>query len=78
MSKWTVDVWDRSNGATLLNDGGICAAFPSADAAKEIARKLNAFDEMLEALKELVQRFGWEYPNFTKQAEAAITKAEGE
>ena len=44
MAKWTVDVWDRSNGATLLNDGGICAAFPSVDAAHEIARKLNAYE----------------------------------
>lgn len=52
MAKWEVEVWDGADGATLLlRDGSTCAALHSVKEANEIARKLNAFPEILAALK---------------------------
>lgn len=81
MAKWELVIGEDSVIDLLRNRVKVGSIRPTAgelnSVDKEIARKLNAFDEMLEALKEFVQSFGWEYPNSTKQAEAAITKAEG-
>jgi hypothetical protein len=54
MAKWTTELWNNDDGITLLRDGKVAAGVESADVASEIARKLNAFDEMLAALKSVL------------------------
>jgi hypothetical protein len=53
MAKWEVQVWDDDNGATLLREGSTCAGLHSAEEASEIARKLNAFDDLTAKVEEL-------------------------
>jgi hypothetical protein len=57
MAKWTVEIWDLMDGASLMCDGiPIAGITPGIDGdagkrANEIARKLNAFDEVEQVIR---------------------------
>lgn len=86
MDMWEVVPWNNEEGCSLKQDGASVAGVYRNYDATEIARKLNAFDGMLVALKyhherqiEHGQREGFGYINSKPHMDtvAAIAKAEG-
>ena len=81
MDKWAVGPSKSLGGAVLLENSRFVGGFDFADKANEIARKMNAFDELIDAMENVCDFLNGEgdvaqiaYRNLR----AAITKAEGD
>lgn len=83
MAKWEAVPWEKEDGVSLLFDGRVVAGVEGVVTAHEMARKLNASDAMLVALKLLREDHSIMEPHHEdmcptcKVADAAIAEAEG-
>ena len=83
MAKWEVVNPHGYESVSITEDGRHVGTWMPESKAKEIARKLNAFEPTLQAFKDFVhwfenERADWSHEMAVTLAKKSITKAEGE